>query len=272
MSRLLLTNDDGIDSPALLPTYRALADLFDEVTIVVPAIERSWIGKAITRHGEIEVVEHDIDGVQVFTTSGYPADCTQLGVFHLAPERPDLVVSGINIGANHSTAFAAGSGTIGAAIEASLVGIDAVALSASSRRDNFPEWNSRMRKADSATAWEDLAHATRPIVASLRDEGLPANIDVLTVNIPETVDDDTAYRVTNLGETHYGSLFAERRPGVYEHDWRGAISANGDAELDGTDINVCLDEEAITITPIQIAGLSAATNDLRARFESPTSP
>ncbi len=266
MTRLLLTNDDGIDSPALLPTYRALRDLFDDVTIVVPSIERSWIGKAITRHGELEVTEHQREGVTIHAVSGYPADCTQLGLFHLADTPADLVVSGINIGANHSTAFAAGSGTLGAAIEASLAGVPGLAFSATSSRENFAEWNAAMRESASTLAWENLASAIRSIVIDVRDNGLPPDVDILTINLPETTTDATPHRVTPLGETEYGSLFGKKRPGVYEHAWHGTITAKNGASLEGTDIEVCLDDGAITITPLRVAAQSVTTDEMRARF------
>ena len=97
MTFLVLTNDDGVGSPALVPFAKALQRL-GRVEVVVPDRERSWVGKAITRHDEIRVEEVERDGILMHTATGYPADCTQLGVHLLFDETPSMVVSGINIG------------------------------------------------------------------------------------------------------------------------------------------------------------------------------
>ena len=129
MSSILITNDDGIDSPALVPLVEALQGISD-TRVVVPDRERSWVGKAITRHDQVSVDEVDRGGIGMWTASGYPADCVQLGISELFPEPPVLVVSGINIGYNHGSGYIHSSGTVGAAVEALLGGVPAVALSA----------------------------------------------------------------------------------------------------------------------------------------------
>ncbi|MEA3510405.1 MAG: 5'/3'-nucleotidase SurE, partial [Actinomycetota bacterium] len=104
MPWILLTNDDGIDSPALAPFARALGDL-GTVRVVVPDRERSWVGKAITRFDPIRVEKVELDGGEAWTCTGFPADAVQIGIHGLFDEPPSLVVSGINVGYNHGTAF-----------------------------------------------------------------------------------------------------------------------------------------------------------------------
>jgi 5'-nucleotidase len=99
VSYILVTNDDGVDSPALLPLIRELRAL-GPIRVAVPASERSWIGKAISRWDEIEVRTLVRDGIEIVAVDGYPADCTNLAVHSLFGEPPDLVVSGVNIGLN----------------------------------------------------------------------------------------------------------------------------------------------------------------------------
>ena len=90
--KFLLTNDDGIDAPALVPLARALAEL-GQVSVVVPDRERSWVGKAITRFDPVSVEETSREGIVMHAVSGYPADAVQLGIHALGLPHPDLVVS-----------------------------------------------------------------------------------------------------------------------------------------------------------------------------------
>ena len=76
---ILLTNDDGGDSPALIPLARAIAEL-SPVRVVVPDGERSWIGKAISRWQDVETRSDERDGIEMIRVSGAPADCVNLGV------------------------------------------------------------------------------------------------------------------------------------------------------------------------------------------------
>src|SRR5262245_7815162 len=79
---ILVTNDDGVESPALLPLVHQLRNL-GEVRVAVPAKERSWIGKAISRWDELAVKSVVRDGIEILTVDGYPADCTNLAVHSL---------------------------------------------------------------------------------------------------------------------------------------------------------------------------------------------
>jgi len=122
MTTVLITNDDGYKSAGFLPLVKEFAKEFSVVP-VVPDHEKSWIGKAITKNKKLRVKKIKRDNVDLFLLNGTPADCTQIGLYHIAKHRPDLVVSGINIGLNIGTARMLSSGTIGAAIEASFEGI-----------------------------------------------------------------------------------------------------------------------------------------------------
>ena len=86
---MLVTNDDGVDSPALVPLIRALSEL-GEVRTVVPAEERSWISKAISRWERIRARRLRREGFEIVAIEGgYPADCTNLGIHSLYEEPPD---------------------------------------------------------------------------------------------------------------------------------------------------------------------------------------
>ncbi len=127
--RILLTNDDGVGAPGLEALIGALRPRA-ELLVVAPDRQRSASSLAITLHQPLRVsqVSSD-DGVSVYRCSGFPTDCVALGLYVLAGERPDLVVSGINDGANLGEDVLH-SGTVGAAMEASMMGAPAMAISA----------------------------------------------------------------------------------------------------------------------------------------------
>ena len=133
---VLVTNDDGIHSPGLEALARAAASLGD-VTVVAPAVEQSGVGLTITyRHPLMFEERHRGGTLYGYAVHGSPADCAKLGVLELGParhgSRPDLVLSGINLGANtgHGVLY---SGTVAGAIEAATLGVTALAISSVNR-------------------------------------------------------------------------------------------------------------------------------------------
>src|SRR5262244_2442701 len=136
MPRILVTNDDGIDSPLLPPLVRAMSRHGD-VVVVVPHVERSWVGKSISRFDAIQVERTERAGVAMYTATGTPADCASLAIHTLFPERPDLVVSGINLGLNFGLAFLLSSGTVGGALEGWIAGVPSIAVSMAIPNDAY---------------------------------------------------------------------------------------------------------------------------------------
>ena len=260
--RLLTTNDDGVDSPALVPLCRALSSL-GSLEVVVPDRERSWIAKAITRHEEIVVESTERGGIPMYTTTGYPADCTQLGVYSLFEGPPELVVSGINIGFNHGLAYTLSSGTVGAAVEAWISGVPAIAISAGTNGD-WPTWAAYAQSPDSAPMWERLAAVAADIVGSILEHGFPGDVDVISVNMPDGADASTPRRAAEIARVGYERLFAERSPGRYAHEYGGGIVHY--AGLEGTDIEVTRRGE-IAITPISLAQSAELPGSLRDLLE-----
>ncbi|NKB28768.1 MAG: 5'/3'-nucleotidase SurE [Rhodobacteraceae bacterium] len=126
--RILLTNDDGINAPGLQVLEAIAADIAGpdgEVWVVAPAFEQSGVGHCISYTHPMMISQM---GTRRFATEGSPADCVLAGLHHVMPERPDLVLSGVNRG-NNAAENTLYSGTICAAIEATLQGIPAIALS-----------------------------------------------------------------------------------------------------------------------------------------------
>ena len=127
---ILITNDDGIEADGLIRLAEAAKE-FGEVWVVAPKRERSAASHSITLRRHIDVYPHNdfpVEGVKAYHCSGKPADCVRVGALAVMPEKPDLVLSGINYGYNSATDIQY-SATVGAAFEAAFQGIHAIALS-----------------------------------------------------------------------------------------------------------------------------------------------
>lgn len=247
MAKILLTNDDGTAAPGLAAFARALAAVGD-VAVVVPDRERSWVSKAITRFEPVTVVEADVGGVTVFACSGFPADCVQLGI-HVLFDRPDIVISGINIGYNHGSAYLQSSGTVGAALEAGIAGVPAIAFSTGSHTVPWQQWKEDVLEPAATPMWERLAMVAAAMVAQALPETRPG--EVLNVGLPDDATIDTPRVVTRIAPSGYDRLFAEDRPGVYVHAYGGLI--HDPNAIEGTDVGAAADG-VISLTPVGGAG------------------
>lgn len=127
--KILITNDDGIGSNGII-RLAAAAVKYGEVWVIAPESQRSAASHSITLREHIDVYPHPfpVDGVKAFAVSGTPADCARLGILSIMPEKPDIVLSGINFGYN-AGGDVQYSATVGAAMEAVFQGVPAVALS-----------------------------------------------------------------------------------------------------------------------------------------------
>lgn len=135
---LLATNDDGIQSGFLITLVEELVKDFDVVTCA-PDGERSWIGHAISRNAKLLPKEIDDYPSLAYSLNGTPADCVNLACGNLLDRQPDVVVSGINLGYNITMPMILSSGTVGAAMEASLLGHRAMACSMCLPNKEFEE-------------------------------------------------------------------------------------------------------------------------------------
>lgn len=262
MPTILLTNDDGMGSPAIPPFARALARI-GLVRVVVPDRERSWIGKAITRHDPVEVVEVEVDGIRMHTCTGYPADATQLGIHALFEDAPDLVVSGINVGINAGAGFLLSSGTVGAATEAWISGVGAYAFSTGSPTADWASWARHVRSSEATDDWVRVADVCTALLADLVALRLHEVADVVTVNLPWEATVDTARRVTSVARVGYDQLFRPDTPGRFVHEF-GNLQAFED--LTGTDV-AAFDAGEISITPLRMPTGGDLPEGLRAAIE-----
>ncbi len=199
---ILLSNDDGIQSPGLKALCKALLPL-GEIVVVAPEIERSAMGHAITLSDPLRVTEIDLklEGVTAYSCSGTPADCVKLAILSILPEKPVLVASGINHGSNTGVNVIY-SGTVSAATEGAILGIPSIAFSIDCRNCND---------------FELAANIAHQISVQVMTRGMPGGT-LLNVNIPEHPDpayiDDYArgqgYSLTVHGKSDWQDNFDRR--------------------------------------------------------------
>jgi 5'-nucleotidase len=262
VSWILLTNDDGVDSPALAPFARALSEL-GTVRVVVPDRERSWIGKAITRFEPIRAEQVDLNGGVAWTCTGFPADAVQVGIHGLFDEPPALVVSGINIGYNHGTAFLMSSGTIGAAVEGWVSGVPSIAVSTGTVGD-WMKWKRRVTGPKAAGDWERLSGVAAAIIGDVQKSGIMEGADVVSINLPFETTEATPRRITTVARVGYDRLFEHVGGGVYTHDFGGGFVEFDTTE--GSDIGAARDG-VVSITPLRMPAAASVPDDVRSRLE-----
>jgi len=245
MKTILLINDDGIHSSGLIAVKKRL-DKFGKVIVVAPKEEVSGVGKAITstRTVQIEKVELS-DGSKAYVVNGTPADAYLLAVNKVLRHSPDLVVAGINLGPNLGIDDFLNSGTLGAALEAAIHGVPALAVSYCKREISDQKADKTRITAQELKLAADIAEK---LAKYMLEKGMPPTVDLLSINVPEDAD-CTKLRVTRLSYVGYGDIFSKEERGYRIAHWRLADYVDADPE---TDVHVVKDEECISITPIEI--------------------
>jgi 5'-nucleotidase len=235
---ILVTNDDGVDAPGLLALKQALATL-GEVIVVAP--DRNWSasGHTKTMHKPLRVNQTTLrDGSPAFATDGAPTDCVALVMLGLLPEKPALVVSGINPGANvaHDLTY---SGTVAAAMEGAINNIPSIAVSIDG--DN-------RQGIDFSPAARAAVHIARRVLA----DGLPQDT-FLNVNVPAIPwNQIEGVRITRLGKRIYRDELIERQdPNGKKYYWIGGEPPGGVIEEEGTDV-WAIAHHLISITPVHM--------------------
>lgn len=231
---ILITNDDGIHAPGL----RALFERFGgahRVTVVAPDRERSGVGHGITLNLPLRATKVSLDGLgEGYAVDGKPADCIKFGLVELMDQRPDLVVSGINPGANVGISINY-SGTVAAAKEAALFGVPAMAVSVNGF--NIQSYN------DAAVIAESLA-------LRMPDLTLPFGT-LLNVNIPNVpLEKLRGVRLTRQGVDRLSGEYYEKRvdPRNRAYHWLGS-----DTRIFGEDLDIdgdALCHDYVTVTPL----------------------
>lgn len=233
--RILVTNDDGIQAEGIQRLASALAK-HGEVFVAAPERERSAAGHGITMHKPLRVTQvlmkyHDGMG---FAVSGTPADCVKLAVEELMPKPPDIVISGINSGANVGTDILY-SGTVSAAIEGAISGYKSMAISLDVERP-YP-------------CFLDSSSFAAKIAKVLFENHLPEDT-LLNVNIPQVSwEEIKGVMVTRLGTRKYLDSVEKRiDPRGRPYFWLSGTIDDSDCARD-TD-NSALMNNYISVTPV----------------------
>jgi 5'-nucleotidase len=245
MTDILLTNDDGYKSAGFLPLLKELSKEFS-VVAVTPDREKSWIGKAITTKKVLKVRRVKRDGFEIATTNGTPADCVQIGLYNILDSFPKMVVSGINQGANVGHARILSSGTVGAAMEASIEGVKSIASSL-----RIPlEVKKKTNLFDPKNYWlfEDASKITAKIIKILMEKEFDDGVDLFSVNVPPGATIDSDIEITRPFKEAYGKLFHETDDGFVLTTPRLEFKNL----QEGTDLKA-LSEGKISLTPISLA-------------------
>ncbi|MBK8871698.1 MAG: 5'/3'-nucleotidase SurE [Elusimicrobia bacterium] len=229
---ILVVNDDGVYGAGLKPLARALGQL-GRVVVVVPERERSAASHAITLHKPIRVRKLEPN---FYIMNGTPADCTRFGVIAMMKEKCDLVVSGINHGANLG-ADTMYSGTVGAAKEACMLGIPALAVSVTTKEEK-PHFDTAARMAV-------------VVAREMLNRGLPQHT-LLNVNVPNHPWRSLkAVLVTTLGRRIYGRALSPRTdPRGQTYYWMAGAVPRGVAEP-GSDI-AAIEAGKVSVTPLKL--------------------
>lgn len=206
-TRLLVSNDDGYRSFFLRALVEELCHRF-EVYVVAPRDEQSWVGRAMTRRGLLEVEELQDWPCPAWSVTGRPADCVNIGLHHLLPVPADAVVSGMNLGFNTTLTLTLGSGTVAAATEGALAGLPAIAFSLSIPHDQFQGVSEAHghRGAEGDQITRIAAQRAAEITEQLLKEKQPL-YSVHNVNFPPSVTQETPVDETELALNQIPSLF-----------------------------------------------------------------
>jgi len=229
--RILISNDDGYQAPGIRALAEALAEL-GEITVVAPDRDRSGASNSLTLDYPIRATSMPDGFIRI---DGTPTDCVHLAITGLLDEEPDIVVSGVNAGANMGDDVLY-SGTVAAAMEGRFLGLPAIAVSmAGHAPKNF------------ATG----ARVARELVLRLCRDPLPADT-ILNVNVPDLPYDELAgFEATRLGHRHKSEPVVKqedpRRRPIY---WVGPAGAEQDAGP-GTDFHA-VRRHFVSVTPIQV--------------------
>ncbi|MGI8595702.1 MAG: 5'/3'-nucleotidase SurE [Thermoleophilaceae bacterium] len=239
--RVLLTNDDGIETTGLNALRHALLQVPDiELSVIAPDSNRSAIGRSITTRSPLWVEEIDFgDGSIGYATDGTPVDCVRFAALGLVGHQPELIVSGINHGSNLGDDITY-SGTVAAALEGVVLGLPAVAVSQQSRRGEMD-----FRQGEEFD-FEPAAAFTARLVEEIEDVPLPAG-SLLNVNAP--AGEPRGTRVCHLGKR----IYRDRLELDEEHGGRRRYRIYGDdpgyEEGPGTDF-AAVAEGMIAVTPL----------------------
>ncbi len=235
---ILITNDDGVYSPGLLALKQA-CEAVAQVVVMAPDRNRTAAGHSKTMHKPLRVAQVTLaDGSAAFAASGSPSDCVALALLGLLKQRPAVVVSGINFGANMGQDLTY-SGTVAAAMEGVIFDVPSIAVSLDIHGTPRQE------------AFQAAGRVAAQIARQVIQRGLPPGV-LLNVNVPYRPDGDfQGLEVTRMGTRVYRDALVERLdPRGRPYYWIGGEEPTGEPG-EGTDFGA-IARGAVSVTPIHL--------------------
>jgi 5'-nucleotidase len=246
--QILLTNDDGIQSPGLWAAAEALADL-GFVTVAAPRDQSTGMSRSLpsTSDGRIQTEVVQVGGKEwtVYAVGGSPAQAVLHGILEVMPQRPDLVVSGINYGENVGTGVTI-SGTVGAALEAASHGIPALAMSLETGQEHHHSYSTEI---DFSAA----AYFTAYFARQLLEKHFPPDVDLLKVDVPSDARRQTPWQVARLAhQRYYVPTISPRKswdePGPVGYKEAAIL----DTEREDSDVYILRVRRQVSVTPLSL--------------------
>lgn len=246
--QILLTNDDGIQSPGLWTAAKALSEL-GFVNVVAPRDQYSGAGRSMPVHsdGMIHQRSLHVNGKDwpVFAVGGTPAQAVLHAVLEILPEKPTLAVSGINYGENLGSGVTV-SGTVGAALEAAALGIPALAMSLETGREYHLSYSDEI---DFSAAGYFTAYFGRMLI----EKKLPPDVDVLKVDVPSNASPETPWQITRLSNLPYFEPVPPERESIDQPgrvDYR--VISDPSINPADTDVYALRVKRIVSVTPISL--------------------
>jgi len=246
---ILVTNDDGIDSPGLAAAAEALSALGD-LLIVAPYRQQSGMGRSLPQDGDHDgrlsnkMVVRNGKSWQGYAAYASPAQAVQHGVMELADRRPSLVVSGINFGENIGTAVTI-SGTVGAALEASAFGIPAMAVSLQTDPSLHVHYND-------SVDFSAAMHFTQYFARQWLNTTPIPDVDALKIEIPKNATPQTEWRITRLERQTYYEPVAGKRQRLEDTSPVGYRMAYERGKVDSDTDAAGLHDGLVAVTPLSL--------------------
>lgn len=244
---ILVTNDDGIDSPGLHAAAEAVADL-GELLLVAPATQQTAMSRAFVTDpgaGVVQRVTLQIAGQEAaaYAIIGSPVMAVTHAVLELAERPIALCISGVNYGENIGGSLGV-SGTVGAAFEASAHGIPAIATAITA---HVSEW-----RTFGALDWTAVRHFTRLLARQVLADGMPDGVSVLNLNVPRGASTRTELRRTVQSQQPYYERRApgEARPLDQPFQFPVQVVVDRDRLEPGSDIHAIVCDQVASVTPL----------------------
>lgn len=246
--QILLTNDDGIKSPGLWAAASSLSEL-GYVHVTAPRDQFSGAGRSLPRtsDGLIHSQKMHVNGNDwtVYAVGGTPAQAVLHAVLEILPQRPDLVVSGINYGENLGTGITV-SGTIGAALEAASLGIPALAVSLETEVQYHLSYSPEV---DFSAASYFASYFSRLLL----ERRMPPDVHVLKVDVPSEATPETPWEITHLSQKKYFQPIPPKReswdkPGIVGYH----LAGDPTQDTVGSDVYALRGKKVVSVTPLSL--------------------